>query len=104
MIHIPQVLRWLWTIPPSARPCFLGGALRRMNALGNVYIIQKQVKHVRSFRNTKVDRYGNNHEVFYFRSHESFAKTFAETNSGSGVVWDVDMDFFISGRSIPDQY
>lgn len=74
-----------------------------LNAIGNVYIIQKQVKDVRSFRNTKVDRYGNSHEVYYFRNHESFAKTFEETNSGSGVIWDVDMDFFTSGRNVPDQ-
>lgn len=74
-----------------------------LNAIGNVYIIQKQVKNTRAFRNTKIDRYGNPHEVFYFRDHESFAEVFAETSTGGGVIWDVDMDYFTSGRGIPDQ-
>jgi hypothetical protein len=74
-----------------------------LNAIGNVYIIQRQVKNTRTFRNTKIDRYGNSHEVFYFRNHESFAEMFAETSTGGGVVWDVDMDYFTSGRGKPDQ-
>jgi len=49
--------------------------------------------------NSPSDRYGVPHEIFYFRTHEEMAECFEETNSRTGVIWDLDMDFFITEES-----
>jgi hypothetical protein len=74
-----------------------------LNALGNVYVIQKQHQDCRSENYSCVDRFGNEHHVLYFRSLKDFPGTFERTNSHAGVIWDVDMDYFTQGRSVADQ-
>lgn len=74
-----------------------------LNALGNVYIVQKQHRNCRRETHAVTDRYGNEHHVFYFRSLSDFAKAFERTNTGAGVIWDVDLDYFTRGRSVDDQ-
>lgn len=74
-----------------------------LNALGNVYVIQKQKQDCLRQNRTFRDRFGHEHHVFFFRSLKDFPKTFEETNSGTGVIWDVDLDFFTKGKSVPDQ-
>jgi hypothetical protein len=74
-----------------------------LNALGNVYIIQKQRQDCKRMNRTFNDRYGHEHHIFYFRSLKDFPETFRKTNSGTGVIWDVDLDYFTQGRSVPDQ-
>lgn len=74
-----------------------------LNALGNVYIIQKQHQDCRSENRTFKDRHGHEHHSFYFRSLKHFPKTFEKTNSHTGVIWDIDLDYFTQGKSVPDQ-
>lgn len=75
-----------------------------LNALGNVYIVQKQ-KDSKENRLDHVlkDRYGKPHHVFYFQSPDELPDTFYETNSQSGVVWDIDLDYFTETEPVPDQ-
>jgi hypothetical protein len=74
-----------------------------LSALGNVYIIQKQRQDCRSENRNFVDRFGHEHKVFYFRSLKDFPRTFERTTTGTGVIWDIDLDYFTSGRCVPDQ-
>lgn len=74
-----------------------------LNAIGNVYIIQKQRRDCRRESRVIADRYGNEHHIFFFRSLNDFAKTFERTNTGAGVIWDIDLDYFTKGRSVADQ-
>ncbi len=74
-----------------------------LNALGNVYIIQKQEQDCKSKNRTLIDRFGNQHRVFYFRSLKHFPKTFEKTSTDNGVIWDIDLDYFTRGRRVPDQ-
>ena len=75
-----------------------------LNALGNVYIILKQDKICHTQQPVvHKDRYGKDHHVYYFRSAKDLPNTFYETNSGSGVIWDIDLDFFTEEKSVPDQ-
>ena len=74
-----------------------------LNALGNVYIIQKQRRDCRSENGSFPDRFGHEHKVFYFRALKDFPKTFDRTNNGTGVIWDIDLDYFTKGKSVPDQ-
>lgn len=75
-----------------------------LNALGNVYVIQKQRQDCKSENRVFKDRYGQEHHIFYFRSLKHFPATFERTASGTGVIWDIDMDYFTQGRSVPDQW
>jgi hypothetical protein len=74
-----------------------------LNALGNVYIIQKQKQDCKSESMRFKDRYGHEHHVFYFRSLNHFSKAFEKTNSRTGIIWDIDLDYFTHGRSVSDQ-
>jgi hypothetical protein len=74
-----------------------------LNALGNVYIVQKQHKDCKSQNHVLKDRYGKPHHVYYFRSPERLPNTFYKTNSQSGVIWDIDLDFFTQEKPMPDQ-
>lgn len=74
-----------------------------LNALGNVYVIQKQRKNCKKHNRQCQDRFGNTHSIFYFRSLKDFAKTFEKTNSDTGVIWDVDLDYFTQGKAAADQ-
>jgi hypothetical protein len=74
-----------------------------LNAIGNVYIVQKQHQNCTNENLSIEDRFGHKHRVFYFRSLKDFPNTFEKTNTGSGVIWDVDLDYFTQGRSVPDQ-
>jgi hypothetical protein len=74
-----------------------------LNAVGNVYIIQKQRRDCRRHSHVVTDRFGNEHHVFYFRSLKDFAKKFERTNTNAGVIWDIDLDYFTRGRSVDDQ-
>lgn len=74
-----------------------------LNAIGNVYIIQKQRRDCRRENRIAADRYGNEHHVFFFRSLKNFARTFERTNTGAGVIWDIDLDYFTQGRTVADQ-
>jgi hypothetical protein len=74
-----------------------------LNALGNVYIIQKQKQGCRQENRTFRDRFGHEHNLFYFRSLKDFPRTFEKTNSRTGVIWDIDLDYFTQGKSVSDQ-
>lgn len=74
-----------------------------LNALGNVYVIQKQEQNCKQQNFVLTDRYGKAHHIFFFRSMKHFPKAFERTNSGTGVVWDVDLDYFTQGKSVDDQ-
>ena len=75
-----------------------------LNALRNVYVVQKQIQNCKDNDYVFKDRFGNEHHVFYFRSMRGFTKTFEKTNSKTGVIWDVDLDYFTKGSSFPDQF
>jgi hypothetical protein len=76
-----------------------------LNAIGNVYILQKQRDDDECDDEScdYIDRYNNKHEVRYFRSAKKLAHAFDRTNSQSGVIWDVDMDFFTEEEEVDDQ-
>ena len=74
-----------------------------LNAIGNFYIIRKQKRDSRQQFRTFSDRFGRSHQIHYFRSMENFPKTFERTNSETGVIWDIDLDYFTQGRSVPDR-
>lgn len=74
-----------------------------LNALGNVYVIQKQRRDCKRENRVFVDRYGHEHSIFYFRSHDDFTKNFEQTNSDTGAIWDVDLDYFTKGTRVSDQ-
>ncbi|MEN6458205.1 MAG: hypothetical protein ABFC63_04690 [Thermoguttaceae bacterium] len=74
-----------------------------LNALGNVYIVQKQKQDCLYENRTLKDRYGHEHQIFYFRSLKHFPKTFERTHTGAGVIWDIDLDFFTNGRKVSGQ-
>ena len=75
-----------------------------LNALGNVYIVQKQKQNCKWENHVLNDRYGKPHYVYYFRSMKHLPTTFRKTNSGTGVIWDIDLDYFTQGRSVADQW
>jgi hypothetical protein len=75
-----------------------------LNAIGNVYVIQKQRRDCKSENRSFTDRFGHEHQVFYFRSLKDFPTTFERTNNRTGVIWDIDMDYFTQGRSVDDQW
>ncbi len=74
-----------------------------LNAVGNVYVIQKQKQDCKRESHVVKDRYGHEHSIFYFRSMNDFTRKFEETHSGTGIIWDVDLDFFTKGRRVSDQ-
>ncbi len=76
-----------------------------LNAVGNVYILQKQRDRNQCGRSNRdyTDRYGRKHKIRYFRSPYNLAKTFDETKTDAGVIWDVDMDFFTEENVVPDR-
>jgi hypothetical protein len=76
-----------------------------LNALGNVYVLQKQRDKDECEHDTRVctDRYGRKHQISYFRKPSDLAREYAETNSGTGVIWDVDLDFFTNEEDVSDQ-
>jgi hypothetical protein len=49
------------------------------------------------------DRYGKKHNIFFFRSMKDFPRTFERTNSDTGVIWDIDLDYFTEGKVVADQ-
>ncbi len=74
-----------------------------LNALGNVYIIQKQRDDCEDESRVFKDRYGNPHDIYYFRSPEELPDTYYETNSQTGVIWDIDLDYLTEEEPVPDQ-
>ena len=54
-----------------------------LNAVGNVYIVNKQNWHYNFSRDeTIVDRFGNEHQLVFRRTPKQFAKVFRETHTG----------------------
>jgi hypothetical protein len=74
-----------------------------LNALGNVYIVQKQHHDYGQRSRVAEDRYAKPHRIIYVRSLDHLPDVFNETNSGSGVVWDIDLDYFTQAKPVPDQ-
>ncbi len=74
-----------------------------INAIGNVYVIQKQRKGCKKANRTVSDRYGKEHQVHYFRSLLDFARAFEDAHTGTGVIWDVDLDFFTKPGKVPNR-
>jgi len=76
-----------------------------LNALGNVYVLQKQhdVEECENESRIIKDRYGREHNIQYFRSAKNLAESFKRTNSQTGIIWDVDLDFFTEEEEVPDQ-
>lgn len=74
-----------------------------LNALGNVYIIQKQKRDYKRQNRTFRDCHGHEHYIFYFRSLNDFARAFEQTSSNTGVIWDIDLDYFTRTKAVPDQ-
>src|SRR5260370_23904381 len=74
-----------------------------LNMVGDVYIVQWQHRNCKAQNHDFVDRYGRSHRVSYFRSPVGLPATFMERNSGSGVIWDVDMDYFTQTRAVREQ-
>ena len=76
-----------------------------LNALGNVYIIQKQRDKYECEDETRVmkDRYGKDHRIYYLCSPAQLPKIYHETNSQTGVIWDIDLDYLTEKEEIPDQ-
>jgi hypothetical protein len=74
-----------------------------LNALGNVYVIQKQMQDCQSQSRTIRDRYGREHDLHFFRTLKDFATNFERTRSNTGVIWDVDLDYFTKGRGPSEQ-
>jgi len=77
-----------------------------LNALGNVYVLQKQRDddELDQYSRPCKDRYGREHNVWFFRDPQELAEHFAETKSRTGVIWDVDLDFFTEEEEVPDQW
>lgn len=74
-----------------------------LNAVSNVYVIQKQIRDYSRSNNTFTDRYGHLHRIYYFRSLTHFSEEFERTRTGGGVIWDIDLDYFTRSRPVPDQ-
>ena len=79
-----------------------------MNALGNVYIIQKQKDSYECEDENRVlkeplRRQGFSTTSITFRSPKKLAATYRETNSQSGVIWDIDLDYLTQEEEVPDQ-
>lgn len=74
-----------------------------LNALGDVYVLQKQLDNdeCEQFSHPIKDRYGREHNIWYFRTPEELAKHYEQENSGSGLFWDIDLDYFTKEK-IPD--
>lgn len=66
-----------------------------LNALGNVYIVQKQYRDYSQRSKRVVDRFGRLHEIHFIPSLRRLASVFDKTNTGTGVFWDIDLDFFV---------
>lgn len=76
-----------------------------LNAIGNVYIVLKQDWDSGDDRDEVVkDRYGKDHHVFFFPTPKKMVKTFHETHSHSGVIWDLDLDYLTEAEEVPDQW
>lgn len=92
-----EVALYCWTSLPSNNDGQMLPAIW-LNAIGNVYIVQKQrdEEECIDFSREYEDRYGRPHQIRYFRTHEEMAASFEETNTGNGVIWDLDMDFFVT--------
>lgn len=73
-----------------------------LNALGNVYIVQKQYADFERRSQIVEDRYGNPHSVNFVPSLQALADAFEETGSGTGVIWDVDLDYFVEPNKRDD--
>lgn len=75
-----------------------------LNALGDIYVIQKQrdLDDCEYLNHVQTDRYGNEHQFRYFRDLESFSNEYEAVQGDQGVYWDVDLDFFTSEHGDPD--
>lgn len=75
-----------------------------LNALGDVYVIQKQrdIRECKDMDRVQLDRYGNKHLYRYFMDLESFAAEYEAAQGSQGVYWDVDLDFFTHTDGNPD--
>ncbi len=75
-----------------------------LNAVGNVYIVLKQDTELTAGESqVQKDRYGKPHHIFYMRSPRQLPNVFFDTNSKSGVIWDIDLDFFTESKPVDDQ-
>jgi hypothetical protein len=76
-----------------------------LNALRNVYIIQKQKDNDECEDESRVlkDRYGYDHHIYYFHSPAQLPATYRKTNSQSGVIWDIDLDYLTQAEEVPGQ-
>jgi hypothetical protein len=74
-----------------------------LNVLGNVYVIQKQLQGCKKVTRIVMDRYGKEHRVHYFRSLGDFSRTFENTRLGTGVIWDVDLDYFTKSGKVSNK-
>ncbi len=74
-----------------------------LNAIGNAYIVQRQYQNCERQNRALTDRYGKRHHAFFFRRPDDLPEVFRTTNSRSGVIWDVDMDYFTRTRPVPDR-
>ena len=71
-----------------------------LNAIGDVYAVIKQdIEEKEDY--TFEDRYGKNHTVRYLKSPEDFLD--AWTYHFNGLLWDIDLDYFMEAEEIPDQ-
>jgi hypothetical protein len=74
-----------------------------LNAIGNVYIVQRQHQACKAHHRVHVDRYGKPHEVYYFRHPRYFPDVYYRTRTTNGVIWDVDLDYFTRTKVVPDR-
>lgn len=92
-----EVSLYAWTSLPCSNDGHILPAIW-LNAIGNVYVVQKDLDDDGCEMESReyANRYGQKRNIFYFRSLREMAKCFWDTSSGTGVIWDVDLDFFIT--------
>jgi len=76
-----------------------------LNTVGNVYIVLKQGWDTQVSRDEIViDRFGNEHRVFYCRTPRAMIEPFQNTYTGSGVIWDLDLDYLTRWQESKDRW
>lgn len=99
-----EVALFAWAALPSNNDGHIRPAVW-LNTIGNVYIVLKQGWDRGDDRDEVIiDRHGKKHRVFYLPTPRKLVKTFQETTSDSGVIWDLDLDYLTEADEVPDQW
>jgi hypothetical protein len=75
-----------------------------LNMIGNVYVLQKQKRNCANLNSYEDNRFGKSYRIHYVNTPAKLAELIADTRSQSGLIWDIDLDFFtVRGKQAIDQ-